>query len=87
MSLVRYPRTSWGIRIVSLLAALVVAAFLVHLVLNFGWYASGLAFEKEEARRRREEPIRLNFSDPNAADPNAGGTPVPDPNAADPNRP
>ena len=78
MRLVQNPRTSWGIRILSLLAALAVAALLLHLVLNFGWYASGLAFEKEEERRRKEAPIRLDFSDPNAAsaDPNA-----PDPNA------
>jgi len=79
MSLVQTPRTSWGIRILSLLAALVVAALLLHLVLNFGWYASGLAFEKEEERRRREAPIPLNFSDSNAA--------APDPNAPDPNTP
>ena len=42
MRLVQNPRTSWGIRILSLLAALAVAALLLHLVLNFGWYASGL---------------------------------------------
>jgi hypothetical protein len=82
MSLLQTPRTSWGIRILSLLAALLVAGLIAHLVLTFGWYASGLALDKEEERRRREAPIPLNFGEPGARDPN-----VPDPNAPDARRP
>ncbi len=85
MSLVQTPRTSWGIRIISLLAALAVAALLLHMVLNFGWYASGLAALKEDEKRRRDAPIRLDFKDPNAAAQRSPAAP-PDPNrAADPN--
>ena len=73
MSLVKPPPTSWGIRIISILGALIVAALLLRLVLTFGWYASGLAALKEDERRRRETPIRLDFKDPNS---------LPDPNAA-----
>lgn len=85
MNLLQTPRTSWGIRIISLLAALAVGALLLHLVLNFGWYASGLAALKEDEKRRRETSIRLDFRDPNAAAPRSPATP-PDPNRpADPN--
>jgi hypothetical protein len=80
MSLIQYPRTSWTIRILSLLAALLVGALIAHLVLTFGWYASGLAYQKEEDKRRQEAPIRLNFGEPAARDPNLA-----DPNAPDPN--
>lgn len=81
MSLIQTPRTPWWIRIVSILGALVLAALLAHLVLTFGWYASGLAIQKEEERRQRKAPIPLNFSEPGARDPN-----IEDPNAPDARR-
>lgn len=47
---------------------LVVAALIVHFVFTFGWYASGLAVdrqEQQEKEKRRDEPIDVEFSDPN----------------------
>lgn len=47
------------------------AGGIVHLVFNFGYYASGLALLKQEERIRRETPIRTEFADPNRLDPNS----------------
>lgn len=71
--LIRTPRTPVVVRILSLIAALVIAAVIVRLVFAFGWYASGLAAYKDEERRRREGPISVVFDDPNRASPPAGG--------------
>jgi hypothetical protein len=65
--LIRYPRTSPVIMILAVTAALAVAALIVHLVLTFGWYASGLAADKEEERQRQTAPIDVQFSDPIAS--------------------
>ena len=49
-------------------AALVVAMIIVHYVFTFAWYASGLAADKQEQQekeKRRDEPIDVQFSDPN----------------------
>jgi len=52
----------------AVIAALGVAAFIVHIVFTFAWYASGLAVDKQERlekEKRRDEPIDVQFSDPN----------------------
>ncbi len=74
--LIRLPRTPPIVRIVSLLAALILAALIVRLVFAFGWYASGLAAYKEQERRRSAAPIPVLFEDPNeAAAPQDGAAP------------
>ncbi len=45
--------------------ALVVAALIVRLVFAFGWYASGLAADKNDERKRQDQPIDVKFADPN----------------------
>lgn len=73
MSLITTPRAPLWIRIVAWIGALIVGGGIVYLVFNFGYYASGLAVVKQQEKLRRETPIQMEFSDPNAqppADPN-----------------
>lgn len=61
------PRTPLAIRLLGILIALAICAVVIQVVFTFAWYASGLAADREEARRRREAPIPVGFADPNAA--------------------
>ena len=73
MSLVIPPRVPLHIRLVAWIGALLIAGWIVYLVFNFGYYASGLAVLKEEEKLRRKTPIQMECADPNAperADPN-----------------
>lgn len=71
MDIIRTPPAPLVIRIISWIVALVVAGGIVHLVFNFGYYASGLAAHKQDERIRRETPIRTEFADPDRPDPNS----------------
>jgi hypothetical protein len=68
MSLVTPPPTPLLIRLVAWIGALLISGWIVYLVFNFGYYASGLALVKEEEKLRRKTPIRMEFVDPNAPD-------------------
>jgi phosphotransferase system glucose/maltose/N-acetylglucosamine-specific IIC component len=52
----------------AIVAALAVAALIVHFVFTFAWYASGLAADQQEQQekdKKRDAPIDVQFSDPN----------------------
>lgn len=66
--LLKPPRSSPLLMAAAILLGLAVAALIVHMVFTFAWFASGLAVDKEEERRRQERPIDVEFQ---AADPNA----------------
>lgn len=67
--LVKYPKSSPLLMGAAILVGLAVAAFIVHMVFTFAWFASGLAGDKADAQQRREQPIDVEFQAP--ADPNA----------------
>ena len=75
MRLITTPRTPPLIRLVSWVAALVVAGTILYLVFNFGYFASGLAAWEQDQKIKSKTPIPLQFVDPNAPpappDPNA----------------
>ena len=54
--------------VLAIAVGLVVAALIVHFVFTFAWFASGLAADQQEQQqkeKRRDEPIDVQFSDPN----------------------
>lgn len=53
------------IRVVSVIGAVIVASLILRYVLIFAYYASGLAVDHMEEKRKREAPIPIEFSDPN----------------------
>ena len=81
MKLVTYPRSSPLLIITSIVLATIIALSITRLVFKFGYYASGLAALDYDEQRRREAPIDVQFTNPdaNAADANALGP-------TDPNR-
>lgn len=66
LTAIKSPKTSFLVRLLSVLVALAIAAGIVHLVFTFGYFASGLAVLDADERRRQETPIPLEFNDPNA---------------------
>lgn len=67
MKLVTYPKSSPLVIVTSLVIAFIVAAFIAQLVFKFAYFASGLAADNEEERRRAVAPIEVEFQ---ADDPN-----------------
>ena len=62
----RPPSTSWPVRIMGIVVALIIGAFILKLVFTFAYYASGMAVNEADERLRREAPIPVSFGDPNA---------------------